>query len=364
MRRDGAMRRVTAWTRRARTLLVAALPLLAAACANDAAGDEGGAAARAVARGPAAGRRFRVGIVFDNGGRGDRGFNDGAAAGAAMAARDGRIEVLYADATDASGRDTTLRRFAEQGVDLVMSIGFLSSGTATALAAKYPAVRFAVMDYAIPNDANGRAMLPPANLTAVTFREEEGAYLVGALAGLSTRTRTVGFVGGMTSPMIRRFEAGYEAGVRRVCATCRVVSAFAGTTPAAFRDPAAGRRLALAAYDEGADIVFQAAGETGVGVFEAARERRQRVIGVDVDQASLAPGLVLTSMLKRMDVAVADVIRRAQAGTLTGGFRAYGLAEDGVGYVDGARLGDAARERVGVLRDAIVADLLTVPTTR
>ena len=358
--------------RTARRALVAlalgALPLIAACAGDDVGNDTASDTASDATTRPATrsmgGKRFRVGIVFDNGGRGDRGFNDGAAAGAALAARSDEVEVIYADASDAGGRDTTLRRFAEQKLDLVMSIGFLSSGSATAIAAKHPRVRFAVMDYAIPTDAQGRAVLPPANLTAVTFREEEGAYLVGAVAGLTTRTRTVGFVGGMTSPMIGRFEAGFEAGVRRVCPTCQVIASYAGDTPAAFRDPAAGRRLALAAYAADADIVFQAAGETGVGVFQAAEERRRRVIGVDVDQSSLAPGLVVTSMLKRMDVAVADVIRSAQAGTLNGGFRSYGLAEDGVGFVDGAGLTGATRERVGVLRDALVADLLTVPTTR
>jgi basic membrane protein A len=187
---------------------------------------------------------------------------------------------------------------------------------------------------------------------------------------LATRTHAVGFVGGMSSPMIRRFEAGFEAGVRRTCGSCRFMSSFAGATAAALSDPARGRGVGGGQYDAGADVVFHAAGQTGDGVFAASREGsgRRLVIGVDVDQQALAPGRTLTSMLKRMDVAVLDVIRRARAGTLKGGLQAYGLAEEGVGYVRDERnatLVDAATARqLDILRAGIVAGLIVVPTSR
>lgn len=375
MRADG-------WRRRAARATIGLVALLAVgglgACTgghggdggdgSDGAADTSGARAAAAPGGAPAMRTIRVGIVFDIGGRGDRGFNDGAAAGAEMAKARGGVTVAYADAMSDAERDAALERFAKEGMELVIGVGFLSSAPITRLAQRYPAVRFAVIDYSIPMGEDGRAILPPANLAAVNFREEEGSYLVGAVAGLTTRTRTVGFVGGMENPMIRRFAAGYETGVRRVCATCRVVVQYAGTTPAAFRDRARGRQLAAGQYAAGADVIFQAAGGTGLGVFDAARAANQRVIGVDVDQAGLAPGLVLTSMLKRVDVAVADVIGRTRRGTFRGGLVSYGLSEGALGYVHDARnvalLPADVRQRVDVLREAIAAGLLPVPTTR
>jgi basic membrane protein A len=314
-------------------------------------------------------RALRVAVIFAIGSRKDDGFNRGAAEGAQRAVRDGGIDLRLVDAVPEREREATIERLADSS-DLVVGVGFLLSDPLTRAAARHPSVRFASLDYAIPVDAAGRAILPSANLAAVVFREEEGAYLVGAAAGLATRTRAVGFVGGMSSPMIRRFEAGYEAGVRRTCGSCRFMSSFAGATAAAFSDPARGRALAAAQYDAGADVVFHAAGQTGDGVFAASREGggRRLVIGVDVDQQALAPGRTLTSMLKRMDVAVLDVIRRARAGTLKGGLQAYGLAEEGVGYVRDERnaaLVDAATARqLDILRAGIVAGLIVVPTSR
>ena len=316
-------------------------------------------------------RELRVAVVFDIGGKDDNGFNRGAADGARRAAAEGGVSLRLIDTDPNASRDAVIEELARTS-DLVVGIGFLLSDPLTRAAAKHPDVRFASMDYSIPVDASGHAILPSTNLAAVVFREEEGAYLVGAAAGLATRTRTVGFVGGMNSPMIRRFEAGYEAGVRRTCGGCRVMSGFAGATPAAFNDPGKGYALASAQYGAGADIVFHAAGATGDGVFRAAREGgdagRRMVIGVDVDQQALAPGRTLTSMLKRMDVAVLDVIRRAREGRLEGGLQAYGLAEEGVGYVRDGRnaawIDDATARRLDILRAGIVAGLIVVPTSR
>lgn len=335
------------------TLLLAALGALALAPAG-------------CRRQAAEGAPLRVGVVFDIGGRGDRGFNDGAADGATRAAADGGVQLQFAP-EGATGLEA-MRQMARAGNQLIITVGFLSSHDATLAAREFPASHFAVIDYALPVDEQGRTMLPPANLAGLNFREEEGSFVVGALAGLTTRTRQVGFVGGMRSPLITRFEAGYAAGVARTCPACVVLVRYAGNTPAGFRDVAAGRRLAADIYGTGADVIFQAAGETGLGVLQAAREADRLAIGVDVDQAAMAPGHVLTSMLKRIDVAVEDVIRREREGRFRGGVRTYGLAEGGIGYVFDARnaplIPPAVHTRAEVLRAAVAAGLVSVPSTR
>ena len=313
-------------------------------------------------------RPLRVGVVFDVGGRGDGAFNDGAHAGAERARQALGADVAYADVKDGNERRAALERFAAEGRDLVIGVGFLQSADASELAGRFPHVRFAVLDFSLQVDAQGRTVLPPANLAGLVFREEEGAFLVGAMAGLATRTQVVGFLGGMRSPLIGRFEAGYAAGVARTCRSCRVLTAYAGTTPAAFGDPAAGERIANAQADSSADVIFHAAGATGSGMLRAAAARGFRAIGVDVDQSRAAPGHVLTSMVKRMDVAVEDVIRRTAGGAFPAGLRAYGLAERGLEYVwDGAgrsAVGDSGRVQVETLRASIVAGLLRAPTRR
>src|SRR6185369_12845267 len=165
------------------------------------------------------------------------------------------------------------------------------------------------------------------NLAGLRFREHEGAFLVGAIAGMITHTKAVGFVGGMKIPLIRKFEAGYEAGVHHVCPACRVLAAYAGTEPKAFADPSLGQYLASAQYSQGADIIYHAAGKTGDGVFAAARQRGARAIGVDSDQFDAAPCCIVTSMVKRVDVAVVDVIKDVIAGRFRGGMHEFGLAE-------------------------------------
>jgi basic membrane protein A len=219
---------------------------------------------------------------------------------------------------------------AAQGMDLVVGVGFVFSDDLEALGRDYPEVSFAGVDYAL-RVQDGRPVPPPPNVAALRFREEEGAFLVGALAALVSRTGTVGFVGGMDIPLIRKFEAGYRQGARHACPTCRVLAQYAGVTPEAFRNPVRGKELALSQYGQGADVIFQAAGSTGLGVFEAARDTGRLVIGVDADQHAEAPGHVLTSMVKGVDRVVFDQIRRVAAGTFRGGVFTYGLAEDGMG---------------------------------
>jgi basic membrane protein A and related proteins len=313
----------------------------------------------------AADRDMSVTLVFDIGGRGDKGFNDGAAAGADRAKRELGVEVSMVEPRTDEQRTAGLRNAAERGADLVIGVGFLASHELAELAARYPNTHFAGVDYALQTDAQGRAVLPPANLTGIRFREEEGSFVVGAIAGARSQTGRVGFVGGMRSPQIAKFQAGYAAGVRAACPRCVVLVDYAGTTPAAFGDPAAGYRLASAQFDGGADIVYHAAGGTGQGVLRAAVEKGKFAIGVDRDQYDDAPGHVLTSMTKGINVAVYDAIRRRQEGTLQGGLISLGLEEGGVGYVYDARnqalIPANVRAQAETLRNAVIAGLVRVP---
>jgi basic membrane protein A len=221
-------------------------------------------------------------------------------------------------------------------------------------------VHFACVDYAGPEDA-----MPP-NVEGLSFREEEGSFLVGAVAGLLSRTRHVGFVGGMTIPLIRKFEAGYDAGVHAACPSCVVHSAYAGSTPDAFKDPARGRSLAAFEIAAGADVLFHASGATGHGVFEGAREAGVRAIGVDADQYDDMPGTVVTSMVKRVDVAVYDAIADVARGHFRSGVRAFGLADDGIDYVHegphAAAIPDDVKAKVKELRDEVVSGVRRVPS--
>jgi basic membrane protein A len=323
------------------------------------------AALIAVGLGRGGDRRCRaevcVGLVFDVGGLGDQSFNDAAYRGLMRAQRELGVGVRYIEPGDGSDRESALRQLAAQGYDLVFGVGFIFTDDIRGLAEAFPATRFACIDYSI---APGQPP-PPPNLVGLRFREHEGSFLVGAIAGLTSKTGVVGFVGGMQIPLIRKFEAGFTAGVEHVCPTCRVMSAYAGTEPKAFADPVMGRELASSQYARGADIVFHASGKTGAGVFQAAREAGRRAIGVDSDQFHEAPCCVLTSMVKKVDVAVYDTIAAVVRGEFRGGVRELGIGDDGVGFVyddnNRDRLDEATVERVRGLAQAIRDGAIEVP---
>jgi basic membrane protein A len=306
-------------------------------------------------------KRVRVGVVLDVGGLGDKSFNDAAYRGLQKAEQELDLETRFIEPGDGSDRESAVRQLAAGGYDLVVGVGFIFTDDLRAAAQRFPSVRFAGVDFSV---VPGGPPIPP-NLLGLRFREEEGSFLVGALAGLMSKTKTVGFVGGMDIPLIRKFEAGYRAGVAEVCKECRVLVAYAGTEPKAFADPTTGRELALSQYDRGADIVFHAAGKTGAGVLGAAEARGQLAIGVDSDQFHEAPCCVLTSMVKGVDVAVFEAIREVAEGRFHGGVRELGLAEGGVGYVyddhNRKRIPDAVRARVEELRARIVKREIEVP---
>lgn len=301
----------------------------------------------------------RVGLVFDVGGRGDKSFNDAAYEGVSRASEELGVATELLEPIGAEDREAAMRLFAARGFDLVIGVGFIFSTDINVVATAFPSTLFACIDY-VP-------MGPeiPKNVAGLTFREEEGSFLVGAVAGLHTKTKHVGFVGGMDIPLIHKFEAGYRAGVLEVCPACTVHVAYAGTTPEAFRDPVKGKALSVSQISAGADVIYHAAGTTGHGVFEASRDMGIVAIGVDADQFDEMPGTVLTSMVKRGDVAVFDTVKDVAEGKFQGGMRSFGLAEDGVGYVSegphAAGIRDDIRAKVGELRARIVAGTLKVP---
>ena len=305
-------------------------------------------------RGSTAAPKASVGIVLDIGGRGDKSFNDGAFAGGERAMRSLGVGVRYIEPGDGSDREAGLRLLTAEGMKLVIGVGFIFTDDITELARQFPNTNFAGIDYAA-------GVTPPPNLAAIRFREEEGSYLVGAIAALAGGSKKIGFVGGMDIPLIHKFEAGYRAGVAKVCPDCLVIAQYAGATPEAFRDPPRGKDLALSQYRAGVNVIFQAAGATGLGVFEAARETGKLVIGTDADQYDEAPGHVLTSMVKHVDVATFDIIQH-----FSGGVHEFGLADGGIGYVYDARnralIPDAVHAKVESLARDIIAGRIQVPT--
>jgi basic membrane protein A len=332
-------------------LALAAVAVLAAGC--------GRRAEPPASKAPAA--RLKVGLVFDVGGRGDKSFNDAAWAGLERARTGLGVAVQTLETGEGNDREAALRQLAAAGNQLVFGVGFLFSDDIHQLATEFPNVKFACVDYTVkPGEP-----LPP-NLAALTFKEEEGSFLVGALAALLNRSGKLGFVGGMQIPLIKKFEAGYRAGVAAVDPRIAVLVKYAGTTGSAFKDPTKGKELGLAEYNQGADIIFHAAGSTGLGVFEAAREKQRLAIGVDSDQYDEAPGFILTSMIKRVDNAVYDTIAKLERGEWNGGVQVFGLREHGVGWVydqhNQALVPAAVKARVDSLEREIVAGRIAVPS--
>ena len=269
---------------------------------------------------------LKVGMVFDIGGKGDQSFNDSAYRGLQWASELGITHVEIEPGADAD-RETGLRMIASQGFDLVIGVGFLFTDAIKAVADEFPNTKFAIIDGFIPDKPNVSSLL---------FMEQQGSFLVGIIAGMKAKEdgkNKVGFIGGMDVPLIHKFEAGYKAGVAYACPDCRVFIDYAGTTPTAFADPVKGKELALAQIDKGAYVIYHASGLTGAGVFEAGKQRKTYIIGVDSDQNHLGhiektgENYGLTSMLKQVDVAVYLTIKDLLDGKFQAGVRIFGLGD-------------------------------------
>jgi len=293
-----------------------------------------------------------VGLVFDIGGKGDKSFNDSASRGLAWAKADFGIKRIELEPGVMADREVNLRNLAMIGYDLIIGVGFLFTDAIVTVSDEFPDTKFAIVDGFIPDKPNVMSLL---------FPEPHGSFLVGMIAGLKAQEDgkdIVGFIGGMDIPLIHGFEAGYIAGVHYVYPECKVLSAYAGDTPTAFVDPVKGKELALSQYDNGAWIVYHASGLTGAGVFEAAKERKKYVIGVDSNQNYMGyieetgESFGLTSMLKQVDVSVYLAIKAAVEGTFKGGIEVFGLDRT-------VTIGDVTYSGVGYAIDKYNVDLVS-----
>ena len=267
-------------------------------------------------------QKVKVGIVFDIGGKDDRSFNAAAYQGVLRAKKELPITLRDVEPGDPTSIEPALRAFAQYGYSMTVGVGFAQGPILKQVAADYPMLHFVIIDSV--------ADLP--NVASLLFKEHEGSFLVGMIAAAKSRTGVLGFVGGMDIPLIHKFAVGYEEGARYVNPKIRILKNYVGITDAAWNNPGKGRELANAQYEQGADVIFQAAGNSGLGVFDAAEAYDKFAIGVDANQNWIKPGHVLTSMVKRIENAVFSVIEEEVAGKFRGGVHIYGLENDGIGY--------------------------------
>lgn len=282
-----------------------------------------GAVAMALISTTALAAEFKPAVVFDMGGKFDKSFNEGVWKGIKKFSDETGVAVMEFEVTNETQRDQAMRRMVSKGATLVLGVGFAQADAIDAVAADNPNVQFAIIDV---------SWLNRPNLRQYAFKEHEGSYLVGVAAALTSKTGKIGFVGGMDVPLIRKFACGYVQGAKETRQGVEVFQAMTGTTPNAWNDPTKGGELAQSQFDRGADVVYHAAGATGLGVIRAAADARKLAIGVDSNQNGVAPGTVLTSMLKRVDVAAYDTLKSAKDGTFKAGVNVLGIAEGGIDW--------------------------------
>ena len=261
-------------------------------------------------------------IIFDLGGKFDKSFNEAAFNGATRWAEESGATFREIEMQSEAQREQALRRFAESGANPVVMTGFAFGNVLSEVAPDYPDTQFAIIDMVVDQP----------NVRSVVFSEHEGSFLVGMMAGMASKSGTVGFIGGMDIPLIRKFACGYAQGVMAANPDAKVVANMTGTTPAAWNDPVKGGELTKAQISQGADVVYAAAGGTGVGVLQAAADEGILSIGVDSNQNYLHPGSVLTSMMKRVDNAVYEAFKMGTEGNFETGINVMNLASEGVGY--------------------------------
>lgn len=282
----------------------------------------GAAVAALVLASPALAQEKVPAVVYDLGGRFDKSFNEAAYTGAEKFKKETGVAYRDFEIQNDAQREQALRNFARSGNDPVVAIGFSFGSALEKVAGEFPNTRFAIVDMVVEKP----------NVRSILFKEHEGSYLVGLLAGMASKTGKVGFVGGMDIPLIRKFACGYVQGAKAGKPGIEVLQNMTGTTGQAFRDPVKGGELAKSQIERGADVIYHAAGATGIGVLQAAADAGKLGIGVDSNQNGLHKGKVLTSMLKRVDVAVYDAFTDAKNGKWSTGFKVLGLAEGGVAW--------------------------------
>jgi basic membrane protein A and related proteins len=283
-------------------------------------------------------------VIFDMGGKFDKSFNEAAFRGMEQWKKETGKQYLDFEISNESQREQAIRRMAEKGASPIIGIGFGQASSIEKVAKEFPKLQFAIIDMVVN--------LP--NVQSVVFKEQEGSFLVGAMAAMASKTGKVGFVGGMDIPLIRKFQCGYEQGAKFANPKAEVFGNMTGTTGAAWNDPARGGELAKAQFAKGADVVFAAAGGTGMGVYQAAKDGGKLAIGVDSNQNHIQPGTMLTSMLKRVDVAVYNVSKAH-----TPGISVLGLKEGGVDYAMDANNAKLVSADMQKKVDAAKADIIS-----
>jgi basic membrane protein A and related proteins len=342
--------------------LVGAMTLAACGGDNNSGSSGGGGGSSAAAS------NLKIGLAYDIGGRGDKSFNDSAAQGLEAAEKEFNIpadnvkELSARSGETDTDRATRLELLAKSGFNPIIAVGFAYAPALKTVAPKYPDVKFGIID-ATPDDVKA------PNVANLTFAEEQGSFLVGAAAALKTTSGTVGFIGGCSVPLIAKFEAGYKAGVKAAKPDAKVVTKYLSTPQqncSGFNDPAAGQEAAKGMYDGGVDIVYAAAGGSGSGVFSAAAAANKKAIGVDSDQyLSADPAVkqvIMTSMIKRVNVAVKDFIGTAKDNKFTAGQKIFDLKVDGVGYATSGGQVDDIKSKLEDYKKQIVDGTITVPT--
>ena len=298
---------------------------------------------------------FKVGLVLDRGGKDDKSFNSSAYEGAMQAQKKLGVFLKYVEVSDDNAFEPMLRALAQRDFDMIIGVGFAQKEAIKKVAAQFPNRHFAIVDSEV--DA--------PNVRSLMFEEHEGAYLIGAIAAMTSKTGKIGFVGGMDIPLIRRFAMGYEAGAKKINPEIVVLANYVGVTSEAWNNPPKGKELAVSQYEGGADIIFAAAGASGLGVFDAAEEKKKFAIGVDANQNWTKPGLILTSMLKRVDEAVFATIQETKAGKFSGGVKRFGLGNKGIDYAfdqyNAKILTEPVRKRADALKAEIIAGKIVVP---
>ena len=301
---------------------------------------------------------IKIGLIYDTGGRGDLSFCDASYAGAKKASEKWDIELKEITPGQSADIERALRQLARLRYNLIIGVGFLFQAPMIRVAPDFSETNFAIVDV--------EAKAP--NIKSLLFKAHEGTYLVGAIAAMKTKTNKIGFIGGMNIPLLHSFEAGYRAGARAVHPEIEVMVDYAGVTPQAFSDPARGKELALAQYNRGADVILAAAGATSLGILEVAKEKDKFIIWVDANGNHLAPGLVLTSMIKGVELSVYQTIQSVVEGNFAGGTTIYGLKEGGIQYIvdedNRSLLSEELLNRVEDLKTKIIAGEIVVPSER
>ena len=307
-----------------------------------------------LAAGTARAAEITPAVVFDMGGKFDKSFNESVHDGAEAFTKATGVPVSEFEVVNATQREQALRNYARRGQDPIIAVGFGHATAVKAVAAEFPKLHFVIMD----------AVVDAPNVQSIVFREEQGSYLAGMLAALRSGTGKIGFVGGMDVPLIRKFACGYVQGAKAANPKVEVLQNMTGSTPSAWADPVRGAELARSQIERGADVVFHAAGATGVGVLQAAADAGKYGIGVDSNQNALHPGRVLTSMVKELDVATQTTLNAARAGTWKPGKLVLGLPEGGVGLAFDSNNAQAVtadmRSKVDTAKADIVAGRVTV----